>query len=142
MHNAIKIGVFVLALLAGYFSSDIFNWLSSAHSSPDINQYCQLSSTPCRQGDVVMTLAHDKSQPLVANTLTVEWPQANASKLTLTLNGLEMEMGTAKYVLTQQEDGLYTAQIVLPVCTTEKMTWIGELSDGRTQVFPAIRMER
>ncbi|NGZ15468.1 hypothetical protein HGG78_17210 [Vibrio aestuarianus] len=142
MHHAIKICALALALFAGYFSSDILHWLSSYSTQRDISQYCQLSSKPCQQGEVSMTLAQDTSQPLVANTLTVDWPKAQSDKLVLSLKGLEMDMGIAKYVLTKNENGLYTTEVILPVCTTEQMTWIGDLSDGSTQVFPAIRMER
>lgn len=45
-----------------------------------------------------MTLAQDKAHPLVANRLTVHWPNTDAQNLILTLEGLEMNMGSAKFL--------------------------------------------
>lgn len=89
-----------------------------------------------------MTLSSDTAQPLVASEIRVEWPSASAEQLTLTLSGLEMDMGMPKFVLTQTAPGHYRGDVILPVCTTEAMTWLGELTDGTTTVYPAIRMQR
>lgn len=122
------------------FASDLVAWFQSPQ--PDLNDYCQLSQQSCEQAGVTMTLAQDKAHPLVANRLTVHWPNTDAQNLILTLEGLEMNMGSAKFSLSSNGDGLYSADIILPVCTSDAMTWIGELSDGKQTVYPAIRMER
>ncbi|EGR4342300.1 hypothetical protein DDN83_07725 [Vibrio cholerae] len=140
MMNALKGIAILLALGAGFFASDLVAWFQSPQ--PNLNDYCQLSQQSCDQAGVTMTLAQDKAHPLVANRLTVHWPNTDAQNLILTLEGLEMNMGSAKFSLSSNGDGLYSADIILPVCTSDAMTWIGELSDGKQTVYPAIRMER
>ncbi|NTJ39213.1 hypothetical protein HQK29_16385 [Vibrio vulnificus] len=45
-------------------------------------------------------------------------------------------------ILKQTSPGLFRGEVILPVCTTDAMTWLGELTDGTTTVYPAIRMQR
>jgi len=89
-----------------------------------------------------MTLAQDKVHPLVANRLSVSWPNSDSEQLELRLQGVEMDMGTVKYVLKKTESGKFESDIILPVCTSDSMTWVGQLTDGKTTVLPALRMER
>ncbi|GMM79533.1 hypothetical protein MTsN2n20_12180 [Vibrio alginolyticus] len=53
-----------------------------------------------------------------------------------------MEMGEPKFLLKQIAPGQYQGDIILPVCTEDAMTWVGELSDGENIVYPAIKMQR
>lgn len=140
MLNALKGIAILLALAAGFFSTDLLNgWQKTP---PELNDYCLLSQRACEQAGVTMTLAHNKVQPLAANQLTVYWPNTQAQNLILTLEGLEMNMGTAKFSLSSQGDGMYSAEIILPTCSSTTMTWIGELSDGQQTVYPAIKVEK
>lgn len=142
MRSALKLVAILIALLAGFFASDIIKLFAGETKSIDLSQYCQLSTTPCTQKDISMSLAQDTIHPLVANRLSVSWPNSQSEQLVLNLQGVEMEMGTVKYVLKKVESGKYEADIILPVCTSESMTWVGQLSDGNTTVLPALRMER
>ncbi len=142
MRSALKLVAILIALLAGFFASDIIKLFAGETKSIDLSQYCQLSTTPCTQKDISMSLAQDTVHPLVANRLSVSWPNSQSEQLVLNLQGVEMEMGTVKYVLKKVEAGKYEADIILPVCTSESMTWVGQLSDGNTTVLPALRMER
>ncbi|MBD0786170.1 hypothetical protein HUO09_07425 [Vibrio sp. Y2-5] len=142
MRSALKLFFILVALLAGFFASDIIKFFSAETKNIDLSQYCVLSSTPCSQQNIAMTLAQDKVHPLVANRLSVSWPNSDSEQLELRLQGVEMEMGTVKYVLKKVEPGKFEADIILPVCTSESMTWAGQLTDGKTTVLPALRMER
>lgn len=53
-----------------------------------------------------------------------------------------MEMGTAVFKLTKNPNGAFTGDVILPVCTTEEMTWVGEVSDGQQSIKTSLRMER
>ncbi len=89
-----------------------------------------------------MTLDVDSVQPMIPAELTVYWPNTQAEQLVLSLTGQEMEMGEPKFVLKKRSLGQYKGEVLLPVCTQESMTWVGELSDGQHTIYPAIKMQR
>ncbi|WP_117233033.1 hypothetical protein [Vibrio maerlii] len=145
MHPLAKFALLGLALGAGFLAPSILEKVQShtkhSASSIDLNQYCQLSTATCVQNEAKLTLEHDKAQPLLPSKLMVEWPD-QAESLMLTLQGLEMEMGSVKILLTPAEQGHYVGEVLLPVCTMDKMTWVGELTDGNLTVNTSLRMER
>lgn len=140
----LKIALLCVAISLGFFAQDLLQAAKSGSDTDtyDKDKYCLLSQTECLQDQVTMKLDRDILKPLTESLITVEWPDNKSDTLSLNLQGLEMDMGTARYQLTRQENGLYSAAIMLPVCMQDKMTWLGELSDGTTTVYPAIRMER
>lgn len=138
----INLALVCLALVAGFIAPDIIQTLQQAGSKVDLSQYCMLSTQPCQQNGAVIQLQHDVVHPLQPSTLTVQWPTQDKATLSAQFEGLEMQMGIACYTLTRQNDGSYQATLLLPVCTAEKMTWLGKISDGYTTVYPAIRMDR
>ncbi|MHC6529695.1 hypothetical protein [Vibrio proteolyticus] len=142
MHTVIKLAGIALALAVGFFASDIARWFDTGDSRLSLDQYCVLSSQPCSQSNVTMTLNQNTAQPLVPVQISVQWPQAQSETLRLDLEGLEMEMGQARFVLKAVGNQRYEGEVLLPVCTQNEMTWLGELSDGHQTVYPAIRMKR
>lgn len=149
MHLALKVSAIGLALVAGFYGPQIVTSLkdsmSQHHMSEEtvnLDDYCMLSSESCEQNSVKITLDRDVTQPLIPTKIRVEWPNAMQDNLTLDLRGLEMEMGIAKYRLNSIGNGIYEGEILLPVCTLDSMTWVGELTDGATIVKPALRMAR
>ncbi|MFH4666116.1 hypothetical protein WMQ48_15505 [Vibrio cidicii] len=142
MNNFLKFVALMLALAGGYFAQDVASYFSAKPRSVDLADYCLLSTEPCQQQQASMTLSVDTLQPLAAATFTVDWPQSSAKQLVLSLTGVEMEMGNPKYILQQVSPGHYVGQLVLPVCTSDSMTWAGELSDGQHTLYPAMRMQR
>ncbi|KOO07527.1 hypothetical protein [Vibrio hepatarius] len=142
MPSLVKILLLVVALCAGFFAGDVYEKLKSQVNTVSLDDYCLLSSQPCIQDGVSITVDRDVSQPLIPTHISVEWPQTNASELLLKLEGHEMEMGTAVFKLTKSPNGAFTGDVILPVCTTEEMTWVGELSDGQQNIKTSLRMER
>ncbi len=142
MRTGIKLLTIALALGAGFYANDIIRMFSGETTSIELTDYCMLSTHPCEEQNISMRLSTDTAHPLVASRLTVNWPETSAQKLELSLQGVEMEMGTVKYVLSKSPSGLFETDIILPVCTSNAMTWAGQLSDGEKTVHPAIRMER
>ncbi len=143
MINLLKFVTVVLALLSGFFAQDILNGFRTYFESRALHdQYCMLSTTACVQDDVSMTLSADNAQALVPVQISVTWPNHQAESLTLTMEGHEMDMGVVKFNLTPQSSGLYQGEVMLPVCTIDEMTWVGELTDGTLTVNPAMRMQR
>lgn len=142
MHTVIRLILAALALLTGFYASDLIQYWRTNTTPQETPHYCPLSTQPCQQKGVSMTLTQDIVQPLVATTLVVEWPNAQSQQLTLTLQGLEMEMGTIKFLLTRKAEGSFHGELMLPVCTMQGMTWIGMLTDGHASVYLSVRMEK
>lgn len=142
VHNFLKIALIALALGAGFFAGDIYQWHSNNASRLSLDNYCALSTQPCHSGDAVITLDRDTGQPLIPTQISVDWPSATADSLLLTLKGYEMNMGSAVFKLVAQQDGQFTGEIMLPVCTLESMTWYGELTDGKNKLLVSLRMDK
>ncbi len=138
----LKITGVAVALVAGFYAPTLIKSLSTSSPLKPLDEYCFLSTTPCTQQKVSMTLNVDKMQPLLPAQITVEWPEAKAEQLVLSLTGLEMEMGQPKFLVQKVSPGHYMGELILPVCTHESMTWVGELSDGQHTIYPAIKMQR
>lgn len=131
-----------VALVAGFYAPTLLKSLSTSSELKPLDEYCFLSTATCVQQDVTMTLNVDNTQPLVPALLTVEWSDSEAEQLVLSLSGREMEMGEPKFLLNKVSPGKYMGEVVLPVCTQESMTWVGELTDGQDTIYPAIKMQR
>ncbi|MGF1837301.1 hypothetical protein [Vibrio atlanticus] len=146
MHSALKVAALGIALVAGFYGSQAIQQFESAmeRASAEINldDYCMLSTTSCEQNTVTMTLDRETAQPLAPTKIKVVWEGAASDTLMLSLTGLEMEMGSARFQLKNIGNNTYEGDVILPVCTLDKMTWIGELTDGVDTVNPAIRMAR
>ncbi|MEZ9155917.1 hypothetical protein FCV73_14645 [Vibrio sp. F13] len=146
MHSALKVAAVGIALVAGFYGPQAIQQFKSAmeHSTADVSldDYCMLSTTWCEQDSVAMTLEHETAQPLVPTKIKVVWEGAASETLMLSLTGLEMEMGSARFQLKNTGNNIYEGDVILPVCTMDHMTWLGELTDGVETVKPAIRMAR
>lgn len=136
-----KLTLVILALGSGFFAGDIVNWFKS--SEPILlDQYCLISKVECQQGDLSVQANKDISHPLMPTELEVNWPGSDAQNLVMTLQGYEMEMGTVVFKLNKTQKGQFSGQVILPVCTTDAMTWYGTISDGNRTFKTSIRMER
>ncbi|MDN3702494.1 hypothetical protein ACFFUO_04040 [Vibrio artabrorum] len=146
MHSALKVATLGIALVAGFYGPQAIQQLKSAmaHASVDVNldDYCMLSTASCEQNAVAMTLEHETAQPLVPTKVNVIWDDAASDTLMLSLTGLEMDMGSARFQLKNIGNNIYEGDVILPACTMNTMTWLGELTDGVKTVNPAIRMAR
>ncbi|MEZ8825479.1 hypothetical protein AB6E04_14015 [Vibrio amylolyticus] len=143
MHPVLKVAAVITALVIGFFANDLRQLASpSSNETIALENYCFVSTKPCEQDTVTMTLDTDNAQPLIPATITVNWEGAQSETLMLVLKGVEMDMGTVKYVLKPVQGNQFQAEIILPICTSHEMTWIGTLTDGQQTVFPAIRIER
>ncbi len=140
--KALKVAGIAVALVAGFYAPTLIKSLSSPSDLKPLDEYCFLSTTPCIQQEVSMTLSVDNAQPLVPAKLIIDWPDTKAEQLVLSLSGRGMEMGEPKFLLKRDAQGHYTGELVLPVCTQEAMIWVGELSDGKNTIYPAIKMQR
>jgi len=141
MSTPIKIVLVALTALAGFYAQDIWSYLNPA-PTVSLQEHCLLSTQPCERDKVVAVISQDTTQPLLPFTIDVSWPHSNAQSLSLNLQGYEMDMGLARFALAQNGSGHYQSEILLPACTMESMTWIGQLSDGQHSVNVAIRMAR
>ena len=138
----IQILLLIFAVALGFIVPDLITSATEDTQPLDVEKYCLLSTVPCQKNDVSITLEHDVAKPLIPSTIWINWENASNDTLQLSLQGLEMDMGIAKYQLSKQSDGTFSGTIMLPVCTQDNMTWLGTLSDGTKEVYPAIRMER
>ena len=142
MSNGLKSILLLVALGSGFFASDIFHWLKASQESIEISDYCLLETRGCHIESNFISVDKDTSQPLVATQLSALWKSSDADELTLSLQGYEMEMGTVLFKLKKTDQHHFDGQVILPVCTTDAMTWYGTISDGNKDMKVAIRMER
>ncbi len=142
MSSPIKFLAIALALTVGFFSGELYEKFQDRLKSRSLSDYCLLSTKACVQDDIKVTLDRDVSQPLIPTQVTVEWPQSEANELLLKLEGHEMEMGIVMFKLQKNAQGSFNGELILPVCTTDSMTWVGELSDGQQLMKTSLRMER
>lgn len=138
----LKIIILCGVVLLGYYAQGWIQSDGSSNSKFDLEKYCFLSTKPCQQDSVVMTLEHDTARPLIESKLTVQWDNASSDTLMLEIEGLEMDMGISKFLLKKQTDGSFLINLMLPVCVQDEMTWLGRLTDGTRTVYPAIRMAK
>lgn len=142
MHKTIQAGFVILALSAGFYVADYVAMPPQQPSQSELTDYCLLSIKSCEQNGISMALDDNTVRPLTATPLRVDWPDTSADRLMLKLEGKEMDMGEVRFVLQRNAQGVFTANITLPVCTADSMTWRGSLTDGTQTVYPAIRMQR
>ncbi|WP_394244989.1 hypothetical protein [Vibrio astriarenae] len=140
MRAGISLIVIALTMMAGFFTMPAIKAYqqSKLSISPPT---CFATTSPCSIDDTTVTLSVDSVTPLTPATLTVNWP-TQAETLSVRLQGHEMEMGEIRLVLQSRGDNTFTGEVILPVCTLEKMTWYGEVSDGSHRVYAGIRMQR
>lgn len=137
-----KLLLVIIALGGGFFASDLISWYQTTKQSVSLDQYCLLTTNSCQQGEITIYVDKDTSQPLVPTQIDVTWPQSNSDYLLLSLQGYEMDMGTVVFKLEKTPQGTFSGQIILPVCTTDAMTWYGTVSDSKQSLNTSIRMER
>lgn len=142
MPSFTKLTLIAVALGAGFFATEAIQWFQAKTSKPSLDQYCLVTTAGCQTDGTKIQADRDTSQPLVPTQITVTWPAAQSESLLLTLKGHEMEMGTLVFKLKRSASGDYLGEIVLPVCTSDAMTWYGEVSDGSQSLKTSIRMER
>ena len=143
MTNIFKGLAILLALGLGFFAKDIHQaiTLASEETQSDI-EYCQLSSTACTVNEVSVVLETDVVSPMQPTKIEVSWPGNNDQQLWIELEGKEMSMGVAKFVLNNLGDGTFSGSLLLPVCHSDSMTWIGSIQSSN-ETFPiSVRMQR
>ncbi|MDN3682001.1 hypothetical protein QWZ04_16970 [Vibrio tapetis subsp. quintayensis] len=132
----------VAALATGFYAQDLLTLVKPSNDPIDLSQYCHLSNETCTQEDMSAQLEQNVLHPLKPTVLSVNWPNSDAEQLRLELNGMEMEMGTLRFQLDRNEEGVYQGILLLPVCTTDNMTWLGQITGNNQKMNVAIRMER
>ncbi|RSD32462.1 hypothetical protein [Vibrio pectenicida] len=142
MSSILKLVVVACVMSAGFFASDIYQWFKMRAQVKPLSEYCLLTTQACELGKIGIKVDRDISQPLVPTKITVDWPNAKQQSLFMTLQGYEMEMGTLMFKLNKSGASQYSGLITLPVCTTNTMTWVGQITDGQQSVSASIRMEQ
>jgi hypothetical protein len=64
-------------------------------------------------------------EPLKPFLITLSHPSLNKASISFRMVG--MDMGFNRYDFRRGADGLWTARIVLPVCTSGRVDWISEI---------------
>ncbi|WP_146060871.1 hypothetical protein [Vibrio hangzhouensis] len=138
MNNKVKVLFVAIALAAGFYLPGLLKQVPT--SDVDLTSYCMLSNEVCEQQGVKLRVDAQRITPLTPIQVEVFWPNATADTLNLALQGHEMDMGVVKYQLTMIKPDVYQGEIILPVCSEERMTWFGTVSDGETNINAALRM--
>ncbi|MBY6195839.1 hypothetical protein [Vibrio hangzhouensis] len=138
MNNKVKVLFVAIALAAGFYLPGMLKQVPTA--DVDLSSYCMLSEEVCEQQGVKLRVDSQRITPLTPIQIEVFWPNATSDTLSIALQGKEMDMGVAKYQLTMIKPDVYQSEIILPVCSEERMTWFGTVSDGETNINAALRM--
>ncbi|WP_394126432.1 hypothetical protein [Vibrio hepatarius] len=142
MPSVAKLLLIVIALGGGFFASDILHWINTKNDKISLEEYCLITTQSCTQGAKTVQADKDTSQPLVPTVVEVDWPESSSEQLLISLQGYEMDMGKVVFKLDKNSNGKFSGQVILPVCTTEAMTWYGTITDGAETLKTSIRMER
>ncbi|CAM3069559.1 hypothetical protein [Vibrio rarus] len=141
MTKMIKSLTVLLALGLGFFANDIYHALQTP-TDLDATHYCQLSTQPCNINNATITIAEDVVSPMQPVDIHVQWPSHPQAQIWVELEGKEMSMGTAKFVLAKQDDGSFAGQLLLPVCHSNAMTWIGSIRSQNDALPISVRMQK
>lgn len=139
--NLMKLILLVVSVVFGFFSGDIYHSLTKEDTPLT---YCEASTQGCTEQGVSVSLENDVVKAMQPTHIEVEWPNQSADTLLVELEGKEMNMGVAKFVLERDQGNKFAGTLLLPVCHSEKMTWIGKVSSNQSpQGIPLlVRMER
>lgn len=141
--SAIKVLFIIALLLIGFFFSDL-SQLVKNQMAPSIalEDTCQLSSKVCTKGNVNITLEKDTLTPLESSSITVNWPNSDAENIIISLQGLDMAMGSPVFQLHKTENQTYKGEILLPICTKNTMIWVGTINDGSHSVAISLKAQQ
>ncbi|EEX94422.1 hypothetical protein VIOR3934_19420 [Vibrio orientalis CIP 102891 = ATCC 33934] len=142
MLSVAKLLLLIIAVGTGFFANDILHWFNAKNDKISLDEYCLITTYACTQDHKTVQADKDTSQPLVPTVVEVDWPESSNEQLLISLQGYEMDMGQVVFKLDKNSDGKFSGQVILPVCTTEAMTWYGTITDGETAFKTSIRMER
>lgn len=97
-------------------------------ASAPLDPACELRQGPCTatlpNGGRVQFAIEPRTIPLLAPlTLTVRLERLRALGVEVDFAGVDMNMGYNRPGLTAAQDGAYSGQAVLPVCTRYRMDW-------------------
>ncbi|WP_087018944.1 hypothetical protein [Thaumasiovibrio subtropicus] len=124
--------------LPSFLSSPL---LSGGTTIDDVNRAeCYAKHGHCESSKGSIHLAH--SQSILANQITVELPALKTNNLVLSLEGVEMDMGTYQVAIPRLSQTTYQTDLWFPACTHNEMNWVGTLEDkdGDFSMSVAIRV--
>ncbi len=89
--------------------------------------WCEPQAGPCiyayGPGRIRFSLEpQERIKPMEPLTATIDYSEGEMSATTLLLTGLNMEMGQNRFAFHREGD-VYTARVMIPVCTLDRMEW-------------------
>lgn len=117
--------VFLGSLFGAYhFYSSWKNFGMVSLPIPD----CDLQKGPCTSllpsGERIELNIKPTNMPVLTSLrLEVKTENIAVKKIYIYFKGAEMNMGEFRYALTQQKEGVYSAQTILPTCIQDNMVW-------------------
>ena len=100
---------------------------------PDLHKGCRIDL----DGKAVAVSVGGELKPLQAFQVRVDAPKATKVEARFTMEG--MDMGFNLYTLRADKEGMFQANITLPVCVTGRRDWVMHLSvDGAQLAVPFV----
>ncbi|WP_084882714.1 hypothetical protein [Vibrio sp. qd031] len=137
-----KLGLVVIVFVLGYGLAELPNLLDRHNETVEIESLCHMTTSECRWDATSAVLAQDVVKAMQPTTITATWPNTDADRIRVSLKGVEMEMGEPRFVLNRTQANTFTGDLLLPVCTSDAMTWVGEINDGHSSHTFKLSMER
>lgn len=120
----------LLAVAVGLGGFQLMGLSKEQANKPQLpTDYCQLGVQPCKQHNASVALSNDVIRPMQSTEISVSWPElpVETDSLMLSLEGQEMMMGVYQLKLARTADGLFSGNLILPFCTSNEMTWQGNI---------------
>ena len=124
--DAIGFLLIALVVVIGYKLSPILLPKTDVSVFPDAS--CDLQREACSVGlpgggRVALSMATRPIPMVKPFQVEVKVTGAEAKQVEVDFTGIDMNMGLNRPVLHRQSDGLYAAEVTLPVCITGLMDW-------------------
>ncbi|MDO6685340.1 MULTISPECIES: hypothetical protein [unclassified Agarivorans] len=123
----------VLAVITGAFGLGlgISYWQQQQLASVEFSHCEQLQNASCEwqvaDQQWQLQLPTNSLPAMLVQQIQLSTSQSNPPPLMLSLQGVEMYMGEVSISLEPNDNGLYQADLLLPICNTGKMRWRAEI---------------
>lgn len=130
--NKIELLFYAGAFLSVFGVAALVKWIHSEDPLPSAlgpcnldTGLCTLQETPERfNGATVQFEDGIRLNRRISTTLALPKAVQNAQEVKLVLEGRDMYLGVYEYPLSKRPDNTWHSQVVVPLCTDERMQWV------------------
>lgn len=127
----------LLAPLMAWLGFSVAQHYTNALPSTVLEGECSKTNGHCFWPETQATFRIESDTISSMNMLPIRFtaPELDSESLTLYLSGVEMYMGLINIPLTRTKDGEYQGEFLLPACTVDSMTWVGQVKTTQERTY-------